>query len=231
MNFWLASANPRKVEEHMKLGIWRGVITNPAVVAAEGRPPRALFADLVGVAPKAWYQLRDASRDAMLAEADAMLSIDPKRIGIKVPATREGFGVLRVLRDQGLEPMATVVPTAAWLTFAIAAGATMVAPYGGLVQRAGISSKHEEVARMQDVIDAQHAGVVLCTGIYDVTEIPTYARMGVGACFVWERDVERYFDQPLVAEACEAFGGDWETIAAAIAEHGEHPAREAGWSR
>jgi transaldolase len=220
VNFWLASANPRKVEEHMRLGIWRGVITNPTVVAAEGRPPRALFADLIEIAGKAWYQVRDASRDAMLAEADTMLSLDPKRIGIKVPATREGFGVLRALRDQGLEPMATVVPTAAWLTFAIAAGATMVAPYGGMVQLAGVSSKHEEVARMQDVIDAQPSGVLLCPGIYDVTEIPLYARMGVGACFVWERDVERYVEQPLVAEACEAFAADWDTIAAAIADQG-----------
>jgi transaldolase len=215
VNFWLASANPHAVETHMRLGIWRGVITNPAVVAAEGREPRALFADLIGLAGKAWYQLRDASTDEMLAEADGMLSIDPKRIGIKVPATRDGFAVLRALRDQGLEPMATVVPSAAWLTFAVAAGATMVAPYGGMLQRAGLSSKHEEIARMQAILDAQRSDVHLCTGIYDVTEIPVYARLGVRACFIWERDVERYLTQPLVDEACAAFAQDWDAIAAA----------------
>lgn len=212
MNFWLASANPRKVESHMALGFWRGVITNPAVVAAERREPRALFAELIDLAGKAWYQLRDASTDAMLAEAERMLSIDAQRIGIKVPATRAGFGVLRALRDQGVEPMATVVPTATWLAFAIAAGATMVAPYGGMLQRAGVASKHEEVGRMQGLIDAQGSAVQLCTGIYDATEIPTYARLGVRACFIWERDVARFLQQPLVDEACASFAADWATI-------------------
>lgn len=217
MNFWLASANPRRVEEHMALGIWRGVITNPAVVAAERREPRALFRDLLQVADHAWYQLRDASGEAMLAEAERMLAIDAERVGIKVPATRAGFGVLRSLRDQGARPMATVVPTGAWLAFAVAAGATMVAPYGGMLQRAGLASKHDEVAAMQALIDAQGYDVQLCTGIYEVAEIPTYARMGVEACFVWERDVERFLTQPLVDEACAGFAGDWATIEAASA--------------
>lgn len=200
----------------MPLGFWRGVITNPAVVAAERRAPKALFTELLTIADHAWYQLRDASLDAMLAEADTMLSIDAERIGIKVPATRAGFGVLRALRDRGVAPMATVVPTASWLAFAVAAGATMVAPYGGMLQRAGLASKHDEVARMQALIDAQRYDVQLCTGIYEATEIATYARMGVRACFLWERDVERFLMQPLVDEACEGFADDWATIAAAM---------------
>ncbi len=216
MNFWLASANPRRVRQWMELGIWRGVITNPSVVASElaarPRSPEALFAELVDIAGKAWYQLRDASLEAMLAEADDMLTVDAERVGIKVPATRAGFGVLRALRERGVAPMATVVPTATWLTFAVAAGATMIAPYGGMLQRAGLVSKHEEVARMQALIDAQGYDVELCPGIYDATEIPLYAGMGVEACFVWERDVEGYLDQPLVDQACAAFAGDWNLI-------------------
>ncbi len=215
MNFWLASANPEKVETHMRLGIWRGVITNPAVVAAERRDPVPLFTELIGIAPYAWYQLRDASRDAMLDEADRMLAIDPKRIGIKVPATRAGLGVLRTLREQGAAPMATVVPTATWLAFAVAAGARMVAPYGSMLQRAGLAAKQDEVARMQEILDVQDPDVQLCTGVYDATEIPLYARLGVRACFVWERDVERFLDLPLVAEACAGFADDWRAIEAA----------------
>lgn len=151
----------------------------------------------------------------MMVEAARMLEIDPHRIGVKVPATRAGLGVLRTLHDRGAEPMATVVPTATWLTFAVAAGARMIAPYGGMLQRAGLASKHDEVRRMQGLLDAQDADVQLCTGIYDATEIPTYARMGVRACFVWERDVDRFLTQPLVEEACEGFADDWAAIEAA----------------
>jgi transaldolase len=218
MNFWLASANPRDVARHMELGVWRGVITNPAVVAAERRAPRSLFTELVGLADRAWYQLRDASKDAMLAEADAMLSIDADRIGIKVPATRAGLGVLRVLADQGAHPMATVVPTATWLAYVAAAGATMVAPYGGMLQRAAIASKYDEVLRMQQIVDAQGYDLDLCVGLYDPTDVPMYARAGVCAGFVWARDVDRFFAQPLVDEACAGFADDWATIDAAHTE-------------
>jgi transaldolase len=212
VNFWLASANPRKVARHMEIGIWQGVITNPSVVSVERRAPQSLFAELIDIAGKAWYQLRDGSRDDMLAEAESMLAIDARRIGIKVPATRAGFGVMRSLRDRGIEPMATVVPTSTWLAYAAAAGAVIVTPYGGMLQRAGLASKHEEIGRMQSIILAQGYDVQLCTGIYDVTEIATYARMGVRACFIWERDVDAYLSQSLVEEACAAFGDAWVAI-------------------
>jgi transaldolase len=218
VNFWLASANPRAVARHMDLGLWRGVITNPAVVAAERRAPQSLIAELIDVAGKAWYQLRDGSAESMLAEAEAMLAIDAERVGLKVPATRTGLGVLRTLRDRGARPMATIVPTATWLAFAVAAGATMVAPYGNMLQRAGIAAKHEEIARMQALIDAQGYDVQLCPGIYEAPEIATYARLGVRACFIWERDVERFLTQPLVEEACRGFAADWDRIAQASAE-------------
>ncbi len=212
MNFWLASANPRDVARHMELGVWRGVITNPAVVAAEKRAPKPLFAELIGLADRAWYQLRDAPFDAMLEEAESMLEIDPARIGIKVPATRAGLGVLRALHDQGARPMATVVPTATWLAYAAAAGAVMVAPYGGMLQRAGVASKYDEVLRMQEIVDAQDYDLELCVGLYDPTDVPAYARAGVRAGFVWARDVDTFFTQPLVDEACAGFAADWATI-------------------
>ncbi len=94
----------------------------------------------------------------------------------------------------------------------------MIAPYGSMLQKAGLASKQDEVARMQEILDAQAPDVQICTGIYDATEIPAYARLGVRACFVWERDVERFLDQPLVAEACARFEGDWRTIEAARGE-------------
>lgn len=218
MNFWLASANPRAVARHMELGVWRGIITNPAVVAAEKRAPKALFTELVGLADTAWYQLRDAPFNAMLAEAETMLAIDAARIGVKVPATRAGLRVLRTLRDQGARPMATVVPTATWLAYVAAAGAVMAAPYGGMLQRAAVASKVDEVLRMQAVVDAQGYDLELCVGLYDPTDIPLYARSGVRAGFVWERDVERFFSQPLVDEACAGFADDWAAIEAATSD-------------
>ncbi|MDR1283111.1 MAG: transaldolase [Opitutaceae bacterium] len=212
MKIWLASADLKLIEEHFPAGIFSGVITNPKVVAEAGRPPLEFFREVCRIAPAAWYQLRDASAAGMLREAEAFLAIDPEKMRIKVPATRAGFEVIATLSRRDLQVMATIVPTASWLVFALAAGARFVAPYGGMLQKRGLASKLEEVVRMQRIIDAQKSAAELCVGIYDVTEFPVYAAHGVRSCFVWGRDVASFLTQPLVDEAAAGFHGDWNAL-------------------
>ena len=212
MKFWLATANPQRAEECLAYGIFQGLITNPHVVARERRPPRALFRELCALAPKAYYQLQDGSVEAMLREAETMLAVDPDKMLIKAPATRNGLAAIRRLRGQGLPVMATAVPTATWLIYAAAAGATAVAPYSGMLQKRNIVSKMEGVFAMQALIDRQGYDLELCTGIYDATEIPRYAAHGIRSAFIWEKDVETYLTQPLVEEAAAGFAEDWAVI-------------------
>lgn len=212
MQLWLASNDLKQVEQVMDYGIFAGVITNPHVVAESGMKPTDLFKELVQLAPAAWYQLRDADKQTMLAEADKMLSIDPQRMRIKSPATVPGLGVVRDLSERGLDVMATCVPTAAWLCFALAAGARRIAPYGSMLQKRGLASKTDEVMQMQHIIDEQPADAVICTGIYDVTELPMYAAAGVQTFFIWGRDVEKFLDQPLAQEAVDNFKSDWDKL-------------------
>jgi transaldolase len=212
MQLWLASSDLKQIETVMGHGIFAGVITNPHVMAESNMKPTDLFKELVQLAPAAWYQLRDSDKSTMIAEAETMLAINPQRMRIKVPATAPGLGVIRELADRGLDVMATCVPTAAWLCFALAAGARRIAPYGGMLQKRGLSSKADEVMQMQHIIDQQNADAVICTGIYDVTELPTYAAAGVQTFFIWGRDIEKFLDQPLVDEAVANFKGDWEKV-------------------
>lgn len=212
MKIWLASADLKLIEELIPTGLFAGVITNPKVVAEAQCPPPEFFRAVCALAPSAYYQLRDGSAADMLAEAERFIAIDPAKMRIKVPATRAGFQVIRVLADRGHPVMATVVPTGAWLVFALAAGASVVAPYGSMLQRRGLASKLDEVIAMQQIIDAQHASAELCVGIYDVTELPLYARAGVRSCFVWGRDIAGFLNQPLVEEAVRGFHADWNAM-------------------
>lgn len=212
MKIWLASADLKLLEEYLPTGAFAGVITNPKVVAEAGRSPLEFFREACQMAPAAYYQLRDATADEMKAEAEKFIAIDPVKMRIKVPATRAGFQVIRSLADCGHPVMATVVPTASWLIFALAAGARVVAPYGSMLQRRGFVSKTEEVVKMQRIIEAQQAPAELCVGIYDVTELPYYAAEGVRSCFVWGRDVAAFLNQPLVDEALAGFQGDWRAV-------------------
>ena len=212
MKLWLATANPDRAEQCLAYGVFQGIITNPHVVAQEGRDRKAIFHDLCQIAPAAYYQLHAGEVQDMLEEADEMLSIDPAKMRIKVPATRNGLAVIRQLSDRGLPIMATAVPTSTWLVLAVAAGAVAVAPYSGMLQKRHIISKMEGVFAMQDIIETQGYDVEICTGIYDATEIARYAAYGIKSAFIWEKDVETYLTQDLVDEAAANFNEDWKVI-------------------
>jgi transaldolase len=205
MKLWLATANPALARETAPLGIFSGIVTNPAVVAAEPGDPVALFAELAEIFPVCWYQLEAAHPDVMLREAERMLAAAPGKVRIKVPATRNGFAVIRELRDRGELVMATCVPTRAWMIFAIQAGAGLIAPYGGMLQKRGIASKADEVVGMQEIIERQNYPAEILTGLYDATELAFYAAAGVRNGFIWGKDVEMMLSQPLADEAAAGF--------------------------
>lgn len=212
MKFWLATANLERIERCLAYGIFEGVITNPHVVAQEKREPKRLFAEICSRAPAAYYQLKSDTLENMSREAQEMVAIDPAKMRIKVPATVEGLGVISQLAEQGLDVMATVVPTTTWMIFATAAGARRIAPYSGMLQKRNLISKMDGVRDMQETIHAQQLDVEICTGLYNPTEVASYARMGVKSGFIWDKDVESFLEQPLVPEALEAFTSDWNAI-------------------
>jgi len=212
MKFWLATANIERTEQCLAYGVFEGVITNPHVVAQEARNAKTIFRDLCKIAPFAYYQLRAGEVSDMLREAEEILAIDPDKMRIKVPATRNGLSVIRKLSDQSLPIMATAVPTSTWMVFAVAAGAVAIAPYSSMLQKRNIISKMEGVFAMQAIIDKQGYDVEICTGIYDATEIALYAAKGIKSGFIWEKDVETYLTQGLVDEAAANFDCDWEKI-------------------
>ncbi len=212
MKFWLKTANVKRAEQCLAYGIFKGVISNPGDVAQENAPPKELFRNLCAVSPKAYYQIHDGEIDAMIKEAVEMVAIDPEKMLIKVPATRNGLAVIRHLADEGLQVMATAVPTSPWMVFAIAAGAVKIAPYSGMLKRRNIISKMEGVFAMQEIIDQQKYDVEICTGIYHPTEIPLYAAKGIKSAFIWEKDVETYLTQELADEAAASYEKDWVII-------------------
>lgn len=212
MKLWLATANLERIESCLKYGVFEGVITNPHVVALEKRNPINLFKDIISLCEAAYYQLKDDNTEQMLKEAERMLAIDPDKIRIKVPATREGLGAIHNLTRSGLNVMATAVPTASWMILAAAAGAKQVAPYSGMLQKRNILSKSEGVFRMQEIIDRQRIDTEICTGIYHATDIADYAVNGIASGFIWEKDVEAFLTQDLVNEAVSSFKSDWSSI-------------------
>lgn len=122
------SAKPDEVREAAALGFVTSVTTNPALVAAAGRPAAELVRELTAiVSGTVFYQLTADTAEGRIAEADAMLRVAPGRVGLKIAATPDNLPLVARYRDV---PVAvTAIFGASQALVAAAAGARYVIPY------------------------------------------------------------------------------------------------------
>jgi len=122
------SAKPDEVREAAALGFVTSVTTNPALVAAAGRPAIELVRELTSiVSGTVFYQLTADTAEGRTAEADAMLRVAPGRVGLKIAATPDNLPL--VARYRSAPVAVTAIFGASQALVAAAAGARYVIPY------------------------------------------------------------------------------------------------------
>lgn len=212
MNFWLASTNPDTIQRLKSYGIFNGILTNPDSVAAAKRPVAALFADLCRASTGPVYcQVREAELPAMQREADALLKIDPKKMGIKVGLSPRGLQLLHWLREQKATPnlLATCVPVTSHAVIAASLDIPWITPWGSLQEKHGGPTRWQVLAEMQQALTAQGASTQLIVGTYTAAEVASLALLGIKHCFVWDKDVDKMLANDMVNKAIGSFEASW----------------------
>jgi transaldolase len=135
MTLFLDSADPEEARAAMSLGFVVGITTNPALIAQTGRSPEEVIAQLCDLCPgTVFYQLMAPTILEREAEAERMLALRPRQIGLKIPASLENMAL--VYRFVGEVPVAvTALFSVAQGYLAILAGADYVLPYVNRVTR------------------------------------------------------------------------------------------------
>ena len=215
MKLWLASTDAPTVTQAFSLGLFAGVLTNPATLAAAGRPPREIMRELCAATPTTpvFYQLNQAAPDIMRTQAARLLDHGWANLGIKVPLTREGCVVLDWLRTQKVElRLATAVTGVAPLLLATALDVPWVTPSGSAQEKLGGPSKLHLLTEMQTVLDRQHATTRLIPSFSSPAEMHALALAGITAGFIWDRDVEQFVNDDLVRQTVAGFDRAWSTM-------------------
>ena len=214
MRFWLASTDSAFVAEHFPLGLFEGVLTNPATLAAAGKPAAEIIPALCrAISGPVFCQLRDGSVDAMKSEADRWLSLGHKNLGVKVPLDRNGCAVLHWLREQGVQHrLATCVPTTAQLVLATALEVPWVTPSGSVLEKLGGQNKIELLTEMQLLLDRQGSSTRLIPSLASPAEMQRLALAGLRFGFLWDRDLPRFLDSELVQKGIRDFDKAWNNL-------------------
>jgi len=132
VKFFIDSARIEEVRQAVDLGVCDGVTTNPTLMAQTGRRVDDVIRDLLEVVPGP-ISLEAVSEDAdrLVEEARRLSALDPQKVVVKIPMTREGLVAVRRCAQQGIRTNVTLVFSATQALLAAKAGATYVSPFIG----------------------------------------------------------------------------------------------------
>jgi transaldolase len=135
MALFLDSADPEEARDAMSLGFVEGITTNPTLIARTGLSPEEVIPQLCDLCPgTVFYQLMAPTISEREAEAERILALRPRQIGLKIPASLENLAL--VSRFVGEVPVAvTAIFSVAQGYLATLAGADYVLPYVNRVTR------------------------------------------------------------------------------------------------
>lgn len=139
----LDCADPAAWQSWLPSGLFHGVTTNPTLLRRAGQP--CTLAHLQGLAHQALslgarevhLQTWGDDPDTATARGLALARIDPTRVLVKVPVTREGTETARRLIAEGVAVTFTACYEVHQVLIAAALGARYIAPYLGRIGDGG----------------------------------------------------------------------------------------------
>lgn len=133
MKLFLDTAETNIIGEHFARGLVDGVTTNPTLIMRSGRNPDDVYAELedLGIMDISMEVVGDAKE--MMEEAIRLSDKFGIIATIKVPCTKDGLYVCRVLSRMNVSVNVTLIFSAAQALLAAKAGATYVSPFVGRV--------------------------------------------------------------------------------------------------
>lgn len=158
LHLLLDSADPAEWRRWLPSGLFQGITTNPTLLRRAGQPCsltnlEALAAEALALGARELHlQCWGADADAATACGLALARLDPARVLVKVPVTREGAETARRLIAEGVAVTFTACYAVHQVLIAAALGARYIAPYLGRINDAGRDGRAELIA-MQRCLD------------------------------------------------------------------------------
>jgi len=215
-HLYLDSASIDELSACLPHPVVHGVTTNPTLLrrAGVGREQvPALLERLIGLgARQVQAQVYSQDADGIVADARKLARIDPARVVVKVPATREGLRAGARLVAEGIPLTFTAVYALEQAHFAARLGAAYAAPYLGRLQDAGIDGL-ALIARMQRMLDRDGASMrLLVASIRSRDAYLALLELGVGSITIPPRLFPDLLDHPATIDAERGFLEDSRAI-------------------
>jgi transaldolase len=200
MRFFLDTADADEARRVREWGLLDGILLRPDAAGAAGRDTRRLLAELaqVGDGPVV-ATLAAGDPKAMYKEARE-LHKHGKNVVLRVPMTREGLRVVRLLGDEQIATDVGLVYTAPQALLAARAGSAYVSPSVGELDDAGQIGM-DVVESIVRVYDNYGLETQICVqGIQNPIHVLDAAALGADVATLPFAVLDKLFDHPLTAK-------------------------------
>jgi transaldolase len=191
-----------------------GVTTSPTLLKRAGIIPAALPGLLEAIldlgVEKVQAQVLSAGADYMIRDAEALQRlVDPQKMVVKIPATREGFRAGAKLIADGVQVTFTAVYALEQAMFAAEFGAAYAAPYLGRLTDSGVDGL-ALIGKMQALIERREVEGdertrLLVASIRSRDAFLSLLELGVGAITIPPKLFGEITDHPATLEAERVF--------------------------
>ncbi len=204
MRFFLDTVVVDEARRVREWGLLDGILLRPEAAEAAGKDTRRLLSELaqVGDGP-VLATLAAADPKAMYKEARELHKLG-KSVVLRVPMTREGLRVVRLLADEQIATDVGLVFTAMQALLAARSGAAYVSPSVGALDEAGHVGMDavDAIVRIYDNYGFQTQ--IAVQGIQNPVHVLDAAALGADVATVPFAVLDRLFDHPLTAAGVQA---------------------------
>ena len=212
MKLFLDTAETSIIGEHFARGLVDGVTTNPTLIMRSGRNPDDVYTELdeMGITDISMEVVGDAKE--MMSEAIRLTDKFGMVATIKVPCTKDGLYVCRVLSRMQVSVNVTLVFSAAQALLSAKAGATYVSPFVGRVDDQSFDGIKllEDISTIYSIngVDTE----ILAASVRTVSQVTDSFKAGADLVTLPPAVLDKMYNHILTDAGLAQFDLDWAQV-------------------
>jgi TalC/MipB family fructose-6-phosphate aldolase len=212
MELWLDTTDIVLIKSANRLGILKGVTTNPTILSKADALPEEIIRRTFKEVPNCFFavQVTNKTTSDMIEQAKRLFDLH-QHIIIKIPVTPDGLRAINALKQDKIPCMATAIFESNQLLLAAMAGAEYAAPYLSHIENIKPGHAMEVIQEMLQIVSKQQYSIkLIAAAINSVDQISQCARLGVPAITLPGDEYQAFVAaNPRTIESIDKFDSAW----------------------
>ena len=217
MQFFLDTADTKKIRELYKTGLVDGVTTNPSLIAKSGKDFFETLEEISSfVKGPISAEVTATELEGMIEEGKKLSRIS-KNIVIKLPLTIDGLKASNFFADQRINTNVTLCFSAAQALIAAKSKATYISPFIGRLDDIGENGM-QLIQQIKTIYQnfPEFKTKILVASIRSLDHVIESAIIGADVVTIPPQILEQLYDHHLTKKGLDAFLEDWKSTKQSI---------------